>query len=144
MTGLYANLTSDERQKLRVVVKKALSEGVYKQDEKIGSVTDLTISTCIILIEELGMKGAAIIALILYRPAICKSITPEEIKKQFGTDIHDIVTGLVKVNALDVNESVMASDNYIKLLISMAEDMRVILIKIASRLQMIRCAESYD
>ena len=144
MKGLYANLTSDELQKLRVVVKKALSEGVYKQDEKVGSVTDLTVSTCIILIEELGMKGAAITALILYRPVICKSITPEEIKKQFGTDIHDIVTGLIKVNALDVNESVMASDNYIKLLISLAEDMRVILIKIASRLHMIRCAESYD
>ena len=144
MTGLYANLTPGELQRLRVVVKKALAEGVYRKDEMVGSITDLTVSTCIILVEELGLKSASIMALLLYRPVIYKVISSEEIKKQFGQDVYDIVTGLIKVNTLDVNESAMASDNYIKLLISLAEDMRVILIKIASRLHMIRCAESYS
>jgi len=144
MKGLYTNLSSEELQKLRIVVKKALADGVYQNDENVGSITDLTVSTCIILIEELGMKGTSIIALILYRPVMNKAIAPDEIKKQFGTDVYDIVTGLIKVNTLDVNESAMASDNYIKLLISLAEDMRVILIKIASHLHMIRCAENYN
>ncbi|MDH6309885.1 guanosine-3',5'-bis(diphosphate) 3'-pyrophosphohydrolase [Dysgonomonas sp. PFB1-18] len=143
MNGLKNNLTTDELSKLRTVVKKAMSDGVYRKDEKIGSITDLTVSTSIILIEELGLKSASIIALILYRPVMHKCVSSDEIRKLFGNDVADIVAGLIKVNALDVNESTMASDNYIKLLITLAEDMRVILIKIASRLHKIRCAESY-
>ncbi|WP_029905263.1 bifunctional (p)ppGpp synthetase/guanosine-3',5'-bis(diphosphate) 3'-pyrophosphohydrolase [Prevotella sp. 10(H)] len=143
MKGLYINLTDTELGKLRPVVKKAIAEDVYRKDEEIGSITDLTVSTCIILMEELGLKSASIIALVLYRPFIRKSITIEEIQKLFGKDIADIVDGLAKVNALEKNESAIASDNYIKLLISLAEDMRVILIKIASRLHRFRCAEKY-
>ncbi|MDR1502100.1 MAG: RelA/SpoT family protein [Prevotella sp.] len=142
--GLAANLTAEELKKLRSVVKRAMSENVYQKDEKIGSITDLTVSTSIILMEELGLKSASIIALILYRPVVHKIITDAEVKKLFGQDIADIVTGLIKVNALEMNESAIASDNYIKLLISLAEDMRVILIKIASRLHKIRCAEKYS
>lgn len=142
--GLQATLSADDLQKLTPIVKKAMSEGIYYKDEKVGSITDLTVSTCIILIEELGLKSAAIIALILYRPVVHKSLSMSEVQKLFGQDIADIVSGLIKVNALEMNESAMASDNYIKLLISLAEDMRVILIKIASRLHKIRCAERYN
>ncbi len=144
MKGLEANLTADEMQKLRKVVKRAISDNVYQKDHQIGSITDLTVSTSIILIEELGLKSAAVIALILYRPVVHKSVTTEDVRTIFGADVADIVNGLIKINALETNESAMASDNYIKLLISLAEDMRVILIKIASRLHKIRCAEQYD
>ena len=144
MEGLYRNLTPDELQKLRIIVKKGLSEGIYNREEEAGSLTDLTVSTCIILMDELWLKGTSVIALILYRPFTCGIISEDDIRKLFGNDICDIVTGLVKVNELDVNESAMASDNYIKLLISLAEDMRVILIKIASRLHMFRSAEDYS
>lgn len=141
---LETTLSADDLQKLRPVVKKAIKDDVFRKDEMGGSLTDLTVSTCIILIEELGLKSAAIISLVLYRPVIHKSISLAEVQKMFGQDIADIVSGLIKVNALEMNESAMASDNYIKLLISLAEDMRVILIKIASRLHKIRCAERYN
>jgi GTP pyrophosphokinase len=144
MRDLGTTLSVGELNNLKPVVKRALSEGVYSNDEKIGSITDLTVSTCIILIEELGMKSASIISLILYRPVIHKSTTIEEVKKLFGSDVADIVSGLIKVNTLETSESAMASDNYIKLLMSLAEDMRVILIKIASRLHKFRYAESYS
>lgn len=144
MKGLETTLSFQELSNLKPVVKKALSEGVYSKDNKTGSITDLTVSTCIILMEELGMRSASIISLILYRPVIYKSTTIEDIKKLFGSDVADIVSGLIKVNTLETNESAIASDNYIKLLMSLAEDMRVILIKIASRLHKFRCAESYS
>ncbi|MDU1889773.1 MAG: RelA/SpoT family protein [Dysgonomonas sp.] len=144
MKGLYANLTTEELQKLRTIVKDAIAQNIYIKDEELGSITDLTVSTSIILIEELGLKGPSLIALIVYRPVIHEIISIEDIKKLFGNDIADIVSGLIKINALEVKESTMASDNYIKLLISLAEDMRVILIKIASRLHNIRCAEKFS
>ena len=144
MRDLEMNISPDEMGKLRKIVKKSLSEKIYSKTEKEDSTTDLTVSTCIILMEELGMKSASAIALILYRPVVHNVISIEEIKKEFGADIADIVSGLAKVNSLDMNESAMASDNYIKLLISLAEDMRVILIKIACRLYEMRCAGRYS
>lgn len=144
MNGLYVTLSAEELAKLRKVVKKALADDIYFKEKERGSITDLTVSTCIILIEELGLKSASVISLILYRPVTQKNITIDEVKKVFGSDIADIVAGLIKVNTLEMNESAMASDNYIKLLISLAEDMRVILIKIASRLHEIRCAKNYS
>jgi GTP pyrophosphokinase len=144
MKGLDNNLTSDELQKIRKVAKKALADGVYKKDEKIGSITDLTVSTTIILMEELGLKSASILALLLYRPVMHKSIIIDEVSELFGKDIANIVSGLIKINALEMTESAIASDNYIKLLITLAEDMRVILIKVASRLHRIRNAEKYS
>ena len=144
MKGLDANLTKEELLKVRKVVKKALADGVYKKDEKIGSITDLTVSTSIILMEELGLKSAAILALLLYRPVMHKSIMMDEVTAVFGKDIANIVAGLMKINALEMTESAIVSDNYINLLITLAEDMRVILIKIASRLHRIRNAEKYS
>lgn len=144
MRGLDSNLTPDEFEKIRKVIKKALADGVYAKDQKIGSITDLTVSSSIILMEELGLKSAAILALLVYRPVMHKSISLEEVSTIFGKDIANIVSGLMKINALEMNESAMASDNYIKLLITLAEDMRVILIKIASRLHRIRNAEKYS
>ena len=144
MRGLDSNLTPDEFEKIRKVIKKALADGVYAKDQKIGSITDLTVSSSIILMEELGLKTAAILALLVYRPVMHKSISLEEVSTIFGKDIANIVSGLMKINALEMNESAMASDNYIKLLITLAEDMRVILIKIASRLHRIRNAEKYS
>lgn len=142
--GLDSTLSPDEFEKIRKVIKKALTDGVYAKDEKIGSITDLTVSSSIILMEELGLKSPAILALLVYRPVMHKSISLEEVSAMFGKDIANIVSGLMKINALEMNESAMASDNYIKLLITLAEDMRVILIKIASRLHRIRNAEKYS
>lgn len=141
---LVDNLSSKELEDLRPIIKKSIAQEVYRRDEKIGSVTDLTINTALIMIEELGLKGSAILAFILYRPVVEKVIDLESISKTFGTDVSEIVRGLIKVNALDANNTTLASDNYIKLLLSFAEDMRVILIKIASRLYLMRTAERYD
>lgn len=142
--GLDSTLSPDEFEKIRKVIKKALTDGVYAKDEKIGSITDLTVSSSIILMEELGLKSPAILALLVYRPVMHKSISLDEVSAMFGKDIANIVSGLMRINALEMNESAMASDNYIKLLITLAEDMRVILIKIASRLHRIRNAEKYS
>lgn len=139
--GLKENLTVEEQTNLRAIIKKALSEGAYPLDSDKGSIIDLTLSTGIILTEELGLKGTSILSLLLYRPMIHHSVSSEEVEKMFGHDVVDIVSGLIKVNTLEASESAIASDNYIKLLMSLAEDMRVILIKIASCLYRFRCAE---
>lgn len=142
--GLTSNLSDLEMQKVRSVIKEALAKGIYQKDKHIGSILHLTVNTILILIEELGMKSTTILALLLYRPLIGGVIDFDRVTKTFGKDVTDIIKGLIKVNELDANQSTMASENYIKLILSMAEDMRVILIKIASRLYLMRNAERFS
>lgn len=143
LLGLEANLTKEEFATLKKLVKKAIAEGVYK-DETIGNAVDLALNTVLILIEELGLKGQALVAVLLYRPVIHGMFTLEQIAKLFNVEVADILKGLIKINKLDANHLAMASDNFIKLLLSFAEDIRVILIKIASRLYLMRNVERYS
>lgn len=142
--SLREHLTPDELLNLRKVVKKSLADGIYKQDANIGSIVNLTTNTILIMLDELNMRGVSVIALILYYPLESKSITLKEIESTFGKEVAEIADGLVKVNGLAPSEAAIASDNYVKLLITMAEDLRVILIRIASTLHMMRNIESYE
>ncbi len=144
ITGVESILSPDEISRLRGVIKRGLSQGIYQGNASVGSLIALTVNTSLILIEELGMKSTAVLALILYRPVIHDVVTREQVAKLFGKDVSDIINGLIKVNELDANQSTIASENYSKLLLSMAEDMRVILIKIASRLYLMRNADLFD
>lgn len=143
LLGLEANLTKEEFATLKKLVKKAIAGGVYN-DENIGNAVDLAFNTVLILMEELGLKSQSLIAVLLYRPVMREMLTLEQVSKLFNVEVADILKGLIKVNKLDANHLAMASDNFIKLLLSFAEDIRVILIKIASRLYLMRNVEQYS
>lgn len=140
---LTSNLSDSIVQNVRIIIKEALAKGVYQKDQQVGSVIHLTVDTILILTDELGLKNTSVLALVLYRPLIAGVINFDTVTKLFSKDVTDIIKGLIKVNELDANQSSMASENYIKLILSMAEDMRVILIKIASRLHLMRNAEYF-
>lgn len=70
------------------------------------------------------------------------SITVEEIEREFGKEIAEIVDGLTKIGHLPLNSSQDRQvENYRKLLLSIAKDARVILIKLADRLHNMRTLE---
>ncbi|MGL5295889.1 MAG: RelA/SpoT family protein [Culicoidibacterales bacterium] len=65
-------------------------------------------------------------------------ITLEEIAKEFGPQVAKLVSGVTKLDKLEYRASDATSANYQKLIISMVEDVRVILIKLADRLHNMR------
>ena len=70
------------------------------------------------------------------------AITVEEIEREFGKEIAEIVDGLTKIGHLPLNSSQDRQvENYRKLLLSIAKDARVILIKLADRLHNMRTLE---
>ncbi len=70
------------------------------------------------------------------------SVTVEEIEREFGKEIAEIVDGLTKIGHLPLNSSQDRQvENYRKLLLSIAKDARVILIKLADRLHNMRTLE---
>lgn len=137
-------ITREEDLFLRNIIKEGITREIYKKDDNKYYFLIIVLNTVQIVIEEIGLKKASVIANILYRPVMNNMLTIEHIEKKFDKEVADIVKGLIKVNELEANRATLESENFIKLLLSFAEDMRVILIMIANRLYLMRTATDID
>lgn len=94
--------------------------------------------TAVIVAEEIGMKRASILGIMLHESVRNGACTPEEVQATFGEDVAGIIRGLIRVNELYSKSPTIESENFRNLLLSFAEDMRVILIMIADRVNIMR------
>ncbi|MBQ8502119.1 MAG: bifunctional (p)ppGpp synthetase/guanosine-3',5'-bis(diphosphate) 3'-pyrophosphohydrolase [Bacteroides sp.] len=94
--------------------------------------------TAVIVAEEIGMKRASILALMLQGSVRCGTCTTDEVQQIYGEDVAGIIRGLIRVNELYAKSPTIESENFRNLLLSFAEDMRVILIMIADRVNLMR------
>lgn len=137
-------ITQEEDRFLRNIIKDGITQGIYKKGDNKYYFLIIVLNTVQIVINEIGLKKASVIANILYRPVMNNLLSIEQIEKKFDKEVADIVKGLTKVNDLEANQTTLESENFIKLLLSFAEDMRVILIMIANRLFLMRTAYETD
>ena len=87
-----------------------------------------------ICVEEIGLGIRSTICALLHDTVEDTDITLEDIEREFGNEIARIVDGLTKIsNVIDVNASQQA-ENFKKILLTLTDDPRVILIKLADRL----------
>lgn len=94
--------------------------------------------TAVIVSEEIGMKRASILGIMLHNTVKNDFCNIEYIRQEYGEDVAGIIRGLVKTNELYAKSPTVESENFRNLLISFAEDMRVILIMIADRVNIMR------
>ncbi len=95
-----------------------------------------------IVANEIGMGATSIAAALLHDVVEDSEYTKEDIEKIFGAKIANIVVGLTKISAMNQQNISIQSENYRKLLLTLSEDYRVILIKIADRLHNMRTLDS--
>ncbi len=100
--------------------------------------------TAIIAIEEIGLKQPTVCAILLYGPMLRHQDGMKSVKKQFGEEVEKILKGLLTVSKFSGKRTAVESENYIKLLISIAEDIRVVFVLIAQQLQMMRDAKALE
>lgn len=93
------------------------------------------LETARICVDEIGLRREAVIATLLWA---CHVDNYEEIIAKYGETVEHIVHGLFKIQHLYDKNPVIESDNFRNLLLSFAEDMRVILIMIADRVCVMR------
>lgn len=111
------------------------------------------LQTAKIAIDEIGLKRDGIFAILLYSTINYQDMVEmmadnkgkgeslgilDEIGNTFGASCLQIVKGLIKVHSLYTKSQVIESENFRNLLLSFAEDMRVILIMIAERVNLMR------
>ena len=94
--------------------------------------------TAVIVAEEIGMKRASILGIMLHESVRNGDCAHEEGQAAFGEDVAGIIRGLIRVNELYSKSPTIESENFRNLLLSFAEDMRVILIMIADRVNIMR------
>src|SRR5246127_632639 len=91
------------------------------------------------ILTELKLDDATIAAALLHDTIEDTSATRDEIDQMFGTDIGALVDGLTKLKRLDlVTKEAKQAENLSKLLLAIADDVRVLLIKLADRLNHMR------
>lgn len=95
-----------------------------------------------ICVEEIGLGVRSTICSLLHDTVEDTDITLDDVERQFGGEIARIVDGLTKIaNVIDVNASQQA-ENFKKILLTLTDDPRVILIKLSDRLHNMRTLES--
>ncbi len=91
--------------------------------------------------EEMGLGVTSVICALLHDTVEDTEVSLEEIRKDFGDSVAKIVDGLTKISGVFDLKSSQQAENFRKLIFSLTDDMRVILIKIADRLHNMRTLE---
>ena len=116
---------------------KTIGNSVWDNGEFI---LNHSISVAKIAVIELGLSTDALVASLLHNVFGTKGIvfSVEEVKKQFGANVADILDGIIKINSLNTENLAYQSENFRRLMLALSGDVKVILIKIADQMQDMR------
>jgi guanosine-3',5'-bis(diphosphate) 3'-pyrophosphohydrolase len=131
-------LSADDKIKIR----RALDIAV----EACGEKTILTgepeilhaLSVARIIAGEMGLGVTSIITALLHDSYNNLTLSPNELEKEFGKKVVEILNGFSRISSIDLMQSSYQAENFRKLLLSLADDVRVILIKLVERLEYMR------
>lgn len=94
-----------------------------------------------IVVQEMGLGATSIICALLHDVVEDTELTLEDIEKFFGPTVAKIIDGLTKISGVFDNTKSIQAENFRKIVLTLSEDIRVILIKIADRLHNMRTLE---
>ena len=132
----YALSKNDERKVFALLKESILTEKISRDIFGLNPIL-LSLQTAEIAIDEIGLKRDGTLAVILHSCANTQE-TIEDIEQIFGGAVGTILKGLVHIQDLYKKNPVVESENFRNLLLSFAQDMRVILIMIADRVNLMR------
>jgi len=142
LKNTYVTLSDDDKKLIRKAFDLAV-EAHKDQRRKTGEPYIYhPIAVAQIVSDEIGLGASSIAAALMHDVVEDTEYTLEDIEKLFGKKIAKIIDGLTKISVLNKQDVSIQSENYKKLLLTLSEDVRVILIKIADRLHNMRTLES--
>ena len=103
-------------------------------DLKVTNVLD----TALIAVNEIGLGAISVVSIFLGKIIQQGKLSYEYILKEYGDDIATITQGLEKISDIGTATEYSQAENFRKLLLNLAKDVRVILIRLAEQLQVMR------
>ena len=119
-------------------ITKAIEEAKITRDSFGFNPIVLDMQTAALMGEEIGYHREIIISILLSRCVQQETLTMDEVKEKLGDNVAKVLTNLTQINALYAKSPTIETENFRNLLLSFANDMRIILIMIASRLVLLR------
>ena len=135
---LHDSLHADDEKKLKIQLTSEIKNNQIQRDIFGLNPILLSFQTAILEFEEIGMKRDCILAILLYNSIVCGNTTEDHVRKEYGQSVAQIIHGLVRIHELYSKNPIIESENFRNLLLSFAEDLRVILIMIADRVNLMR------
>ena len=123
---------------LKQTIKSAIENGHYRKNKYGINPVIHNIETALMLCNKISPDRNMIVAILLHNICQTEYITIAELEKQWGADVAKLVSGLLKVATLYSRQAAVESDNFRNLLLTFAEDIRVIIIMIVDRLVLMR------
>ncbi len=124
------------------VIRRALDLAVKACGDKViltGEPQILhALSVARIIAGEMGLGLTSIVTALLHDSVDNLDISKKDIEKEFGRKVVEILDGFSRVTGIDSMQSSYQAENFRKLLLSLADDVRVILIKLVERLEYMR------
>ena len=134
----------DDEQKLTMQFRAALDAGKVVRNAFGLNPIVCALQTACICVENIGLKRDSVLAVMLYELVLDGSLSVQQVETDYGKGVAGIIYGLVKVQSLYKKDPIIESENFRNLLLSFAEDMRVILIMIADRVNLMRQIRDTD
>ena len=137
-------LNANDEELLREQLTQAIANGQIQRDVFGLNPVLQSLRTAQIAVDEIGLKRDGVLATILFTLVIDGHLPLEDIRQKYGNGVAHIIHGLVKIHELYKKNPIIESENFRNLLISFSEDMRVILIMIADRVNIMRQIRDTD
>ncbi len=126
---------AEDLNNVRTLLQQAAERGQLQRDAFGLHPLLFDLQTAVILAEEIGLNRASLLAVMIHNYV---EKDKEKVKRVFGQEVASIVAGLNKVNEIYQKTPVVETENFRDLILSFAEDMRVIFIIIANRVNLMR------
>lgn len=95
----------------------------------------------VVVAKEIAIDDVSVVCALLHDVIEDTQVTVKDIRAEFGDTIGDIVDGTTKITTIFQSHTITKAENYRKLLLSMVNDLRVMIVKIADRLHNMRTLE---
>lgn len=139
--GVYRELVTvarplfgaEEWSRLKGLLREGVAKGAYAKDPHGIDTLERCIRTGIVIVEKTGLKKASLLTALFDPMVQQRLIAPEQFRDKFGEDAAGLIQGMCRVKELYSKHDSIADENFRKLLVSFAEDVRVIICLIADR-----------
>lgn len=135
-------ISSDDIKQIRQAFKFAIQNATIAEQldyREILKILDITL----IITQEIGLGRTSIICAMLHKAVEKEMLSLEQIKEMFGDKVWQIIKGLKDISHIYATQRIVNSENFRKLLLSFAEDIRVQLIFLAEKLYALRQAGQF-
>ncbi|MBQ8051182.1 MAG: bifunctional (p)ppGpp synthetase/guanosine-3',5'-bis(diphosphate) 3'-pyrophosphohydrolase [Bacteroidaceae bacterium] len=123
---------------VRTYLSRALNEGKITRNRFALNPLLLDLQTAQLVADEIGLTRSVLLGIMLSSAMLEGACTLDEVRRDFGNDVAVILHGMTRIKELYQKSASVETENFRSLLVTFAEDMRVILIMIAASVTIMR------